>query len=78
MARQSIPANPIDEQILALQRQIASSQNELDALREIQELERAENERVVKEQKDMIERMSRQMETTLKDYLSLKVIFRCQ
>jgi len=34
MARLSVPANPIDEQILALQRQVASSQNEMEALRE--------------------------------------------
>ena len=73
MARQSIPANPIDEQILSLQRQIASSQNELEALREIQELERAENDRIVREQKEVIERMSREKEAILKDFLFLKV-----
>jgi hypothetical protein len=34
MARQSIPANPIDEQILSLQRQLANCQNDLEVKQE--------------------------------------------
>lgn len=34
MARQSIPANPVDEQILSLQRQLANCQNDLEVKQE--------------------------------------------
>ncbi len=67
MARQSIPANPVDEQILALQRQLANLQNELDSTRDDGERELAEarklNERIQNELSQVLNENRIQLET---------------
>lgn len=62
MARQSIPANPVDEQILALQRTIANNQNEMEMMREQFEEQMEAHRHTIEEQTEQIKRLMAEKE----------------
>lgn len=69
MARQSIPANPVDEQILALQRQVANCQNDMEAMRE--QLQAASQQ--LSEAGEAIEKLNTEKRNALSDMQMLHV-----
>lgn len=74
MARQSIPANPVDEQILALQRQVASGKNEFEALQDKYEADMAISTQQLQQYQQIAEEAAREKNNLISQIQSLSVL----
>lgn len=78
MARQSIPANPLDEQILALQRQIANGKNDLDVLRDQMAADKAEAQQAISAQVEQIHTIRVEKAQLIAELTQTRVISLCK
>ena len=77
MARESIPANPIDEQILTLKRQIANGINEMELIQEKHSAQVSALEHTIATQASLINQLTTEKRELFTDLQSLIVPKQC-